>query len=92
MDVLLDELPNTEGVQYINVNSTMSKHYRPSTKVDTDYTLVNGGGKALVICNTTGREGWQEEYEHAVYVLGRQLGLQVSWCVMNSSLAITGCS
>ena len=68
-----------EDVKYININSTLARHFTSSaTKLPADHLLISGSerGKALMICNRIDRKGWELEYEQALHVL-RQLGLQV---------------
>ena len=79
---LLQYLKSHENVKYVNVNSTMGRHYRRHNAQPTDdLHLLSGtrNGRALVICNTYDREMWQREYKHACCVLDEQLGLEVKY-------------
>jgi hypothetical protein len=82
IDDLLCFLKNNEAVKYININSTMGRHYSTSiTEPPSDHVVLSGDtkGSALIICNTHGRERWEMEHQHACHVLGQQFGLKVCY-------------
>ena len=86
IDDLLCYLRNNTAVNYINVNSTMGRHYgRFKTKPNEEQILLSGAckGKALIICNRLHLANWQFEHKHACHVM-EQLGLQVQLIVFAS--------
>ena len=79
---LLCNLQNNSVVKYININSTMGRHYKKVSNVKLkDPKMLNdyNRGKALVLCNTHHRENWEAEQKQACFVFKQQLGLEVTF-------------
>lgn len=84
---LMEVLRLDDHFECVTVNSTLAKHYVSESErlsltqtVEASATQLIGGrdrGRALILCNTTDREGWEVQYNDAVFILEKQLGLKV---------------
>ena len=80
---LLRDLTLCEAVESVHVDSTLARFYEQPTdfRAITPSLRPSEGrskGKALIICNTQGRDHWESEESHARHVLEKQFGLEVS--------------
>lgn len=89
IDGVLNILRSHHNVVSVSVNSTLCRHAKTDggslcLKPDTpeNCILVTGEpsqrGRALIICNTTDRQGWSEQYNQAYAIVSIQMGLKVN--------------
>ena len=79
----------SDGVQSVTINSTLGKHLPNMTLTDLQHRelpraechLIEnvGQGNALILCNKTGRPDWEFQYKDVLYILQKQICLEVSW-------------
>lgn len=86
---VIEVLRHDDSVDHVTVNSTLGKHYvaesvRLCEKTQTfgasTHHVIDGEnrGRALILCNKKDRDGWEFQYNDAVFILKKQFGLKVT--------------